>query len=90
MGSVALLHDDIFAAASACFLTDCIAPCLGVAQAGERPATVLLITSSELAPAWQGWVDLKTRLGLATKVVTVDHIAQRYPGEDIKQDSRLA
>ncbi len=53
-----------------------------------RPATVLLITSKALAESWKPFADWKTRLGKATTIVTVQQIAQQYPGEDIQAKIR--
>lgn len=67
---------------------------IGAAQASakptrhHRPATVLLVTSSELAPSWQRFADWKTRLGKATEVVTVDEVFAGYKGEDIQAKLR--
>jgi hypothetical protein len=64
----------------------------GVAAAEDNdvqvPATVLLITSDELADAWSGYRDWKTRLGKATKVVTVSAISERYEGKDVQAKIR--
>lgn len=53
-----------------------------------RPATVLLITSKQLAPSWQRFADWKTRLGKATEVVTVDDIRSGYGGADVQAKIR--
>ena len=54
----------------------------------ERPATVLLITSKDLAPAWQDFADWKTSLGKATKIVTVQEIEAKHKGKDIQDKIR--
>jgi hypothetical protein len=54
----------------------------------ERPATVLLITSKDLAPAWQDFSDWKTSLGKATKIVTVQEIDAKHKGKDIQDKIR--
>ena len=58
-----------------------------VAQA-ERPASVLLLTDEALAESWQPFTDWKTRQGKGTKVLTVQHIDQKYEGSDIQQKIR--
>lgn len=61
------------------------------AQAGHeavRPATVVLITSKQLASSWRAFADWKTRLGKATEIVTVDQIGKRYQGDDIQAKIR--
>ncbi len=58
--------------------------------AGDRPATVLLITSKELAAAWKPFADWKTRQGKATEILTVGRIAKDYKGKDIQQKIRAA
>ena len=45
-----------------------------------RPATILLVTSKELAPAWQTFADWKTRLGKATEILTVASITENFAG----------
>jgi hypothetical protein len=60
------------------------------ATAADRPATVLLITSKELAPAWQAFADWKTRIGKATKILTVDQITGQYKGRDVQEKIRAA
>ncbi len=54
----------------------------------QTPATVLLITSDELEDSWSEFRDWKTRLGKATKVVTVSAIRERYEGEDVQAKIR--
>jgi hypothetical protein len=51
--------------------------------ATPRPATVLLITSSELAPSWRTFARWKTRQGKSTRIVTTSEIATRYKGADL-------
>lgn len=55
-----------------------------------QSADVLLITDKELAPAWQGFADWKTRLGRRTKILTVQEIDAGYEGADIQQKIRAA
>jgi len=45
---------------------------------------VLLITSAELAEAWQPFADWKTRLGKPTVIVSLDTIAKEYEGADLQ------
>ena len=59
-------------------------------RAADRPATVLLITSAKLAPAWQPFVEWKTRIGKATTVLTVDQIVNQYKGRDVQEKIRSA
>lgn len=54
----------------------------GPPDAPERAATVLLITSDELAPAWADFAAWKTALGKPTRIVTVEEIVKGYEGED--------
>lgn len=56
----------------------------------DRPATVLLITSADLAGAWQPFADWKTRLGKATTILTVDAIKKKYEGDDVQAKIRAA
>tara|TARA_R110002072_G_scaffold1287_5_gene10438 strand:- start:750 stop:2330 length:1581 start_codon:yes stop_codon:yes gene_type:complete len=55
---------------------------------GERPATVLLITSPELAAGWQPFADWKTRQGKSTRIVTTAEIAEGYEGADLQAKIR--
>jgi hypothetical protein len=51
----------------------CLILMLGLTPAPpDESATVLLVTSRELAPAWKPFADWKTRLGKRTKIVTVE------------------
>ena len=59
-------------------------------SAADRPATVLLITSKKLAPAWHDFVEWKTRVGKATHVLTVEKIAETYKGRDVQEKIRVA
>jgi len=54
----------------------------------QRPATVLLVTSDELAPHWTPFADWKTRLGKSTRVVTVDEIKAAFKGADVQAKIR--
>lgn len=54
----------------------------------ERPATVLLITAESLMEAWKPFAAWKTRLGKATRIVTVETIAKEYKGKDIQEKIR--
>lgn len=58
------------------------------AAPSERPATVLLITSEELAAAWEPFAAWKTQLGKATAIVTVEALAARYDGRDVQEKIR--
>ena len=59
-------------------------------SAAERPATVLLVTSEELADAWTDFADWKTAQGKATKIVTVEQLSERFKGDDVQQKIRAA
>ena len=59
-------------------------------QAADRPATVLLVTSAKLAPAWGDFAAWKTRQGKATKILTVETIRKDYRGGDVQQKIRAA
>ncbi len=63
--------------------------CGNLAAGEPRPATVLLITSQELQSAWEDFADWKTRLGKATKIVTVEAIEEEYTGDDVQQKIRV-
>lgn len=52
-------------------------------------AAVLLITSRELAPAWQPFVYWKTSIGKPTKTIVVDQIAEDYQAETVQESIRL-
>lgn len=56
--------------------------------AEPRPATVLLVTSEALANSWAEFAAWKTKLGKATKIVTVEEIAKNYQGKDVQQKIR--
>lgn len=56
----------------------------------NAPATVLLITSDQLAKAWQPFAEWKTRLGKPTKIVTTQQIEKQYEGKDIQQKIKAA
>jgi len=60
------------------------------AEAKARPATVLLLTSKNLAGAWKPFADWKTRQGKAAEILTVEQIAKEYKGKDIQQKIRNA
>lgn len=57
--------------------------------APPRPATVLLITHKSLKRAWQDFADWKTKLGKATKIVTVSDIKKRYKAKSVQEQIRL-
>jgi Peptidase family C25 len=57
-------------------------------ESPQAPASVLLITSDELAAAWQPFAAWKTRQGKRTEVVSVQDIAERYAGQDIQEQIR--
>jgi len=59
-----------------------------VAVPADAPATVLLITSAELAPSWVPFAEWKTRHGKATKIVTVAAIDTGYEGATIQDKIR--
>ncbi|MBZ0136336.1 MAG: hypothetical protein K8I27_08185 [Planctomycetes bacterium] len=59
-------------------------PVRKVAAGEDWPASVILITSSELAEAWQPFADHKTRLGKRTEIVTVETIKKSYEGADVQ------
>ena len=49
---------------------------------------VLLITDESLAESWHDFAVFKTRIGLPTRIVTVQSIEQAYEGEDIQAKVR--
>lgn len=49
---------------------------------------VLLVTADELAMAWVPYAEWKTKLGKATKIVTVGQIEQDYPANNIQESIR--
>ena len=51
-------------------------------------ADVLIVTSSELADAWQGFADWKTSTGRPAKIVTTETIEKQFSGDDIQQKIR--
>ena len=53
-----------------------------------RRANVLIVTSGELATAWQRFADWKTKTGRPTKIVTIDQIDEQFTGKDIQQKIR--
>ena len=53
-----------------------------------RPATVLLVTSDELADAWDDFADWKTAQGKSTKIVTIAELTKDIAGDDIQQKIR--
>ena len=55
----------------------------------EHGATVLLVTSEELAEAWQPYANWKTSIGKPTKIVTVAGIADGYEAGNIQEQIRL-
>ena len=72
--------------------TDAPATEASAADAGLPPgtnATVLLITSDELAAAWAPFARWKTRQGRATRILTVHTIAQTYSAATIQEQIRL-
>ena len=52
-------------------------------------ATVLLITSEDLAEAWQPFADWKTAGGKRTKIMTVQQIDQKFTADNIQEKIRL-
>lgn len=52
-------------------------------------AEVLIVTSGELAEAWQDFAIWKTKTGRPTKIITTDHIEEEFEGDDIQQKIRL-
>ncbi|NQT94076.1 MAG: hypothetical protein HQ559_15040 [Lentisphaerae bacterium] len=52
-------------------------------------ATVLLITSHEIATAWKPFAEWKTRNGKATKIVTVRQIEKEYEADCVQEKIRL-
>lgn len=58
------------------------------AEEVERPATVLLITSPELAKSWEPFATWKTRQGKSTRIVTTAEVAKAYPGADLQAKIR--
>lgn len=54
-----------------------------------EPATVLLITSSELKPAWEPFSQWKSASGLNTKIITIDEISKNSAKGDIQEKIRL-
>lgn len=56
----------------------------------ERPATVLLITHDELAPAWSTFAAWKTAQGKSTVILPLSNIEARYPGTDTQDKIRHA
>lgn len=53
------------------------------------PEEVLLITSPELAGAWEGFAEWKTSRGKKTAIVTTESIAKDYEGSDLQEKIRL-
>ena len=51
-------------------------------RALDTPATVLLVTSAELAPSWQEFAAWKTATGRPTEILDVDGL-ERQDGEDL-------
>ncbi len=51
-------------------------------------ATILLITSDKIADAWRPFAKWKTQCGKATKIVTVQQIAQDYEADTIQESIR--
>lgn len=52
-------------------------------------ATILLITSDTLAPAWQEFAHWKTLNGKATKIITIPQIQKNYTANNIQEKIRL-
>ncbi len=52
------------------------------------PATVLLITSPELAEAWIPFADWKRKLGKPVRILTTTQIADRYEAPDLQEKIR--
>lgn len=50
---------------------------------------VLLITNDEIAEAWIPYAEWKTRGGKATRIITVQRIAQEYEADGIQEKIRL-
>ena len=49
----------------------------------------MIVTSGELAAAWQEFADWKTKTGRPAKIVTTDDIDNDFTGDDIQQKIRL-
>lgn len=74
-----------------CSLVCCLLAAPALAETdSERPATVLLITSEQLAAAWAPFVAWKTGHGKPTQLLTVKAIGERYEGADIQAKIRAA
>lgn len=52
------------------------------------PATVLLITSPELAEAWKPFAAWKKRLGKPVRILSTKQIAERYEAPDLQEKIR--
>lgn len=55
----------------------------------SQGATVLLVTSADLASAWQPYANWKTGIGKPTKIVTVAQIAEAYEADNVQEQIRL-
>lgn len=62
----------------------------GVEPIGDlaNRADVLVITSSDLAEAWNKFAIWKTQTGRPTKIISIDEISENFEGEDIQQKIR--
>jgi hypothetical protein len=60
---------------------------VGTVDLGER-VDLVLITSDDLAEAWQAFSRWKTRTGRPTKVVSLSEIEDQFEGDDIQQKIR--
>lgn len=64
------------------------APAVTKSFEGPGQATVLLITGSELAAAWQPFAEWKTSIGKSTKIVSVAQIAEDFAAQGIREKIR--
>lgn len=70
------------------FLLSTLFP-LFAAWSAPAKEKVLLITSKDLAPAWEGYMDWKKEGGKAVSLMTIEQIAIQYKGSDIQEKIRL-
>ena len=57
-------------------------------RSAPSPATVLLITSPELAEAWKPFAAWKKQLGKPVRILTTRQIADRYEAPDLQEKIR--
>lgn len=55
-----------------------------------EPTPVLLITSKDLAEAWQPFADWKTKTGRRVRILTTAEIGMEYEGRDLQEKMRVA